>query len=77
MSSTHVENDDHTTGYDARRLHTNDIEVGYSDAIQRHVKRNVVAPKPVTQRKLDFEHARPRWYVLLKFLNLSQTSPGT
>lgn len=25
------------------------------------MSRNVVAAKPVSQRKLDFEHARPRW----------------
>jgi len=61
MSSAHVENG-HTTGYEARRLHTNDMEIGVTDAVQRHVQRNVVAPKPVTQRKLDFEHSRPRWF---------------
>lgn len=37
------------------------MEIGVTDAVQRHVHRHVVAPKPVTQRKLDFEHARPRW----------------
>lgn len=26
----------------------------------RHVTRHVVAPPPVTQRRLDFEHRRPR-----------------
>ncbi|TVY22796.1 Aquaporin-3 [Lachnellula hyalina] len=57
----HVEDSAHTTGYDARRLHTNDMELGVTDAVQRHVRRNVVPPKPVTQRKLDFEHVRPRW----------------
>ncbi|TVY49685.1 Aquaporin [Lachnellula occidentalis] len=60
MASTHIE-DGATTGYDARRLHTNDMEIGVTDAVQRHVQRNVVPPKPVTQRRLDFEHARPRW----------------
>lgn len=40
------------------RLQTNDLELGITEAVQRHVTRNVVAPKPVSQRKLDFEHAR-------------------
>jgi len=66
MSSGHIENlHGRSTGYDggsdARRLGTNDMEVGVTDAVQRHVQRNVVQPKPVSQRKLDFEHARPRW----------------
>jgi hypothetical protein len=37
------------------------MEIGVTDAVQRHVQRHVVAPKPVSQRKLDFEHGRPRW----------------
>ena len=37
------------------------MELGATEAIQRHVSRSVVSAKPVTQRKLDFEHARPRW----------------
>ncbi|UNI13707.1 hypothetical protein JDV02_000426 [Purpureocillium takamizusanense] len=45
----------------ANRLRTNDLELGVTHAIQRHVTRNVVAPKPVTQRKLNFEERRPRW----------------
>ncbi|KAE9380201.1 aquaporin-like protein [Stipitochalara longipes BDJ] len=61
MSSTHVENG-RTTGNDVRRMRTNDMEIGVTDAVQRHVQRNIVAPKPVTQRRLDFEHARPRWF---------------
>lgn len=61
MASTHVEDPAHTTGYDPRRLQTNDMEIGYTEAVQKHVNRHVVAPKPVSQRKLDFEHARPRW----------------
>ncbi|KAG4421801.1 hypothetical protein IFR04_005051 [Cadophora malorum] len=60
MSSGHIEHA-HTTGYDAERLHTHDMEIGVTDAVQRHVQRNVVPPKPVSQRKLDFEHSRPRW----------------
>jgi len=42
------------------RQQTSDIELGISEALQRHVTRHVVPPKPVTQRKLDFEHKRPR-----------------
>lgn len=42
------------------RQHTNDIELGISEVLQRHVTRHVVPPKPVSQRKLDFEHKRPR-----------------
>lgn len=37
------------------------VELGVTEAVQRHASRHVVAPKPVSQRKLDFEHARPRW----------------
>lgn len=44
----------------AERTHTGDIEIGISDALQRHITRHVVAPKPVSQRKLNFEHKRPR-----------------
>lgn len=46
---------------DLNRLATNDLELGITEAVQRHVTRTVVAAKPVSQRKLDFEHARPRW----------------
>jgi len=61
MSSAHREDAGHTTGYDAHRLHTHDMEIGVTDAVQKHVTRHVVPPKPVSQRKLDFEHSRPRW----------------
>jgi len=63
MSSIHtqIEASGHAPAYDARRLRTNDLEVGITDAVQRHVKRHVVEPKPISQRKLDFEHKRPRW----------------
>jgi glycerol uptake facilitator-like aquaporin len=47
---------------DMRRLRTNDMEVGVTDAVQRHLQRHVVRPKPISQRKLDFEHSRPRWF---------------
>ncbi|KAI4143968.1 MAG: hypothetical protein LQ340_006818 [Diploschistes diacapsis] len=43
------------------RLQTNELELGATDAVQRHITRTVVSPKPVSQRKLDFEHSRPRW----------------
>lgn len=43
------------------RLHTNDLELGATEAVQKHFERHVVAPKSVSQRKLNFEHARPRW----------------
>ncbi|KAF2108630.1 aquaporin-like protein [Lophiotrema nucula] len=43
------------------RLETHELEIGATDAIQRHFTRKVVEPKPVSQRKLDFEHKRPRW----------------
>jgi hypothetical protein len=45
---------------DLRRMHTGDLELGITDVLQRHITRHVVAPKPVSQRKLDFEHKRPR-----------------
>jgi len=47
-------------GNDMTRMHTNDLEIGVTDALQRHVTRHVVPPKPVSQRKLNFEHRRPR-----------------
>lgn len=46
---------------DPSRLHTGELEIGYTEAVERHANRHVVAPKPVSQRKLDFENARPRW----------------
>ncbi|KKY14926.1 putative glycerol uptake [Phaeomoniella chlamydospora] len=42
------------------RLHTHDIELGVSDVLQKHITRHVVPPKPVSERKLRFEHSRPR-----------------
>ena len=38
-----------------------DVEIGVTDAIQKHFARHVVARQPVSQRKLDFERKRPRW----------------
>lgn len=46
---------------EVHRLQTNDLELGITEAVQKHVSRKLVAPKPVSQRKLDFEHKRPRW----------------
>ena len=43
------------------QLHTGELELGVTDALQRHISRNVVAAKPVSQRKLNFERQRPRW----------------
>lgn len=43
------------------QLHTNDLELGATEAVQQHFARHVVASKPVSQRKLNFEHSRPRW----------------
>ena len=58
MPVNHIEYQD---GGPAHRLHTGELEIGVTDAVQRHATRHVVPPKPVSQRKLDFEHARPRW----------------
>ena len=37
------------------------VEIGATEAIQQHFARHVVTHKPISQRKLDFEHSRPRW----------------
>lgn len=37
------------------------MEIGVTEAVQKHFSRNVHLRKPVSQRRLDFEHARPRW----------------
>ncbi len=42
------------------RTQANDLEPGVSDALQWHVARHVVAPKPISQNKLDFEARRPQ-----------------
>lgn len=46
---------------DLRRLQTYDIEIGVSDALQRHATRHVAQHKPVSQKVLNFERRRPRW----------------
>ena len=43
------------------RLRMHEMELGATEAVQRHFSRHVVETKPVSQRKLDFEHSRPRW----------------
>lgn len=37
-----------------------DIELGVSEVLKRHVTRHVHEDEPVSQRRLDFENARPR-----------------
>ncbi|MCJ1375666.1 hypothetical protein MMC20_006903 [Loxospora ochrophaea] len=39
------------------RLQTNDLEIGATEAVQRHISRHVVERKAISQRKLDFEHS--------------------
>ncbi|MCJ1304430.1 hypothetical protein MMC08_007242 [Hypocenomyce scalaris] len=46
---------------DLNRMATQDMEVGMTEAVQRHMTRHVAHLRPITQRKLDFEHRRPRW----------------
>lgn len=43
------------------QLHTNEMELGTTDAIRKHYARRVVPPPPVSQRRLQFENSRPRW----------------
>lgn len=38
-----------------------DVEIGITDAIQKHYARHVVQRRPISQRQLEFEHKRPRW----------------
>lgn len=38
-----------------------ELEIGATEAVQKHFQRHVISPKTVSQRKLDFEHKRPRW----------------
>ncbi|MBO0797126.1 MAG: hypothetical protein J2P36_40115 [Ktedonobacteraceae bacterium] len=37
-----------------------DIELGTAEDLHRHVTRHVVHRKPISQRRLEFEHHRPR-----------------
>jgi len=52
------------TNDDLHRLHTHDIEIGISEALEKQITRHVIPPPPVSQRRLDFEHKRPRLYVV-------------
>lgn len=36
-------------------------DMDMTDALRKHITRHVLTPKPVTQRRLNFENARPRW----------------
>lgn len=41
------------------RLQT--LEVGATDAVQKHYARRIVERRAVSEKKLEFERARPRW----------------
>jgi len=43
-----------------RGNNSDDIEIGVSEVLKRHVTRHVVHGEPVSQRRLDFEHSRPK-----------------
>lgn len=43
------------------RLKTQELEIGATEAVARHFSRHVVERRPVSQRRLNFEHSRPRW----------------
>jgi hypothetical protein len=45
-----------------RRLRSTDVELGISDVLHRHITRHVAEQRPVSQRRLNFENTRPRWY---------------
>ncbi|KAF2402289.1 aquaporin-like protein [Trichodelitschia bisporula] len=45
---------------DLHRLNTQDIELGTTQVLQRHLTRHVGTARPISQRRLDFEFARPR-----------------
>ncbi|KAJ9612581.1 hypothetical protein H2200_004178 [Cladophialophora chaetospira] len=47
----------------AHRLERHDIETGIADALQKHITRHVVPPPTISQRRLSFEHKRPRWFM--------------
>ncbi|KAM0458856.1 hypothetical protein ACHAPV_005846 [Trichoderma viride] len=49
------------TTRELNRLQTHDLELGTTEATQKHIPRNVVPPRRISQRRLDFEHRRPRW----------------
>ena len=39
------------------------LTIGISEALEKQITRYVIPP-PVSQRRLDFEHKRPRLYAL-------------
>lgn len=41
------------------RLQDNTLEIGYTEALRKHVTRHVVQAPPVSQKRLEFEHRRP------------------
>lgn len=55
-SSKHIENSN-----DLHRLQTEEMEIGATDVARQRQARNVRAAPAVSQRRLDFEHNRPRW----------------
>lgn len=61
LSLTMATREQHSDGGAARRLQTNDLELGVTEALETHAMRNVVHGRPVSQKRLDFEHRRPRW----------------
>ncbi len=44
------------------RLEGDDLEVGYTVALRKHLSRHVHPAPPVSQKRLDFEHRRPRLF---------------
>lgn len=52
MSSSHQENAGHTTGYEAQRLQTNELEIGITEAVQKHASRHVVCRTLVYEKRL-------------------------
>ena len=51
----------HTENANLYRLQTGELEIGVTEALQRHITRTIHQPPPVSQRRLDFEQSRPRW----------------
>lgn len=60
QSSPTLPADDTNHRENLRRMGTNDVEIGVSDVLQTHVTRHIAHVKPVSQRRLNFEHKRPR-----------------
>lgn len=42
------------------RLDTGVLELGVTEAVQQHVHRHVIERRPITEKRLAFEHARPK-----------------